>query len=164
MSSIHAACFGRRSTGRRTASAPTEREQSRQNGRAHCQLRGVSPFPWSFDHVKLTALACVHSIDKEQALRDSVKPSYGAFEGRRLEARESATIPSAPFDPSSVSFDLLLAVPTSLEEALALGRTILAGEPATKAKGKKAKGKGKEPVDELSSTLAEVRLEVSAAL
>lgn len=105
-----------------------------------------------------------NSIAKEQELRDGVKPAYGAFVDRRADVRETTTLPPNPFDPTSLSFDLSLAVPTSLEEALALGRTILAGEPAaTKSKGRKSKGKGKgkeEVVDELSSTLAEVRLEV----
>ncbi|ORY41188.1 Mis12-Mtw1 protein family-domain-containing protein [Leucosporidium creatinivorum] len=92
----------------------------------------------------------------------AVKPAYAAFEERRSDARDNSVLPPNPFDPSSISFDLSLAVPTSLEEALALGKSLLAGDGSKKSKKAKGKGKGKEEVvDELELRLKDVRLETA---
>lgn len=104
-----------------------------------------------------------HRIAREQDSRDSVKPLYAAFEQRRADARQEPLRPAVDID--SLTFDLTAAAPASMEEALALGRTLLqsaSAEDGAKSKGKKKRvAAGQDGADELSRKLADVRLEVS---
>ncbi|BGP25769.1 mtw1 kinetochore complex, DSN1 [Rhodotorula toruloides] len=104
------------------------------------------------------------AIATEQTLRQSLDPVYQSFFDARTAAHQiasssySSLLPPAlsaltsknPLKPSTyaASLDLSLPTPTTLDEALSLGRRLLQGEGVrddVPPKGKKgAKGKGKE--------------------
>ncbi|BGP17595.1 hypothetical protein JCM10213_001245 [Rhodosporidiobolus nylandii] len=97
------------------------------------------------------------AIAHEQALRQSLEPVYQSFFDRRTSAHAAASTSYASLAPASftpgdlakyaASLDLSRPAPTTLDEALALGRSLLAGEGVKSQKGGK-KGKGKERADD----------------
>ncbi|GAA6011672.1 hypothetical protein JCM10207_004203 [Rhodosporidiobolus poonsookiae] len=104
------------------------------------------------------------AIAHEQELRQSVEPVYQSFFDRRTEAHATASTSYATLAPPTArdnlgkyaaSLDLSRPTPTSLDEALALGRALLAGEGVKPEKPKGAKkGKGKEKAEELDESEA----------
>ncbi|GAA5868365.1 hypothetical protein JCM1840_005657 [Sporobolomyces johnsonii] len=103
------------------------------------------------------------AIAHEQTLRQSLEPLYSSFFGRRTQSHASSSTSALTtlVDPVSLasSFDLSRPAPTSLAEALELGRSLLAEAKEDKVKGKKAKGKGKGKAGEEENAAAEDALE-----
>ena len=122
--------------------------------RSFCPQCAPADFP-------TTSLGEKNSIALEQELRQSLEPTYQSFFDSRTQAQAEAStsyanlLPAAArSNPSAYAAALDLSVaPTSLEEALALGRRVMQGElvqtgggktPAAAAK----KGKGKNADDD----------------
>lgn len=101
-----------------------------------------------------------NSIAREQELRQSLEPTYQSFFDSRTQAQAAASTSYANLLPAAArsnpsayaaTLDLSVAAPTSLEEALALGRRVMQGELVqTGGAGKTPvakKGKGKTAED-----------------
>ncbi|TKA51341.1 hypothetical protein B0A53_05272 [Rhodotorula sp. CCFEE 5036] len=125
------------------------------------------------------------AIALEQELRQSLEPTYQSFFDSRTQAQAEASTSYANLLPAAArsnpsayaaALDLSVAAPTSLEEALALGRRVMQGElvqtgggktPAAAAK----KGKGKNADDDaggetsqeaMQRRVAEAQIETAA--
>jgi hypothetical protein len=123
--------------------------------RSFCPQCAPADFP-------TTSLGEKNSIALEQELRQSLEPTYQSFFDSRTQAQAEASTSYANLLPAAArsnpsayaaALDLSVAAPTSLEEALALGRRVMQGElvqtgggktPAAAAK----KGKGKNADDD----------------
>ncbi|CEQ41236.1 SPOSA6832_02907, partial [Sporobolomyces salmonicolor] len=103
------------------------------------------------------------TIAHEQTLRQSLEPLYSSFFARRTQSHASSSNSAlvTPVDLVSLasSFDLSRPAPTSLEEAVELGRSLLAEAEEDRVKGKKVKGKGKGKAGEEENAAAEDALE-----
>ncbi|GAA5955920.1 hypothetical protein JCM21900_003873 [Sporobolomyces salmonicolor] len=103
------------------------------------------------------------TIAHEQTLRQSLEPLYSSFFARRTQSHASSSNSAlaTPVDLVSLasSFDLSRPAPTSLEEALELGRSLLAEAEEDRVKGRKVKGKGKGKAEEEETAAAEDALE-----
>ncbi|GAA5991029.1 hypothetical protein JCM10908_006510 [Rhodotorula pacifica] len=125
------------------------------------------------------------AIAREQELRQSLEPTYQTFFDSRTQAHAEAStsystlsLPAAArSNPSAyaATLDLSVPAPTSLEEALAIGRRVLSGEmvvspregggktPAKKGKGKnKAGGEEETPAEVMQRRVAEAQIETAA--
>lgn len=111
----------------------------------------------------------MNSIEIEDSKREVVDAAYATFKSRREQSQMQAST-SVLFDPSLINFDSPLHTPTSLSQAVDLGRSLISGETESSTKVAKKptsrKGKGKqvastveegEPVQAQSS---DVRLQV----
>ncbi|GAA5860867.1 hypothetical protein JCM3774_003169 [Rhodotorula dairenensis] len=97
------------------------------------------------------------AIAREQELRQSLEPTYQSFFDTRTHAHASTSqasidslLPAAARSNSAAyaaTLDLSVAAPTSLEEALALGRRVMQGDLVRKDGGGKAAKKGKGKLD-----------------
>ncbi|GAA5972034.1 hypothetical protein JCM11641_002464 [Rhodosporidiobolus odoratus] len=98
------------------------------------------------------------AIAHEQELRQSLEPVYQTFFDRRTEAHAAASTSYATLLPPTLTTDGLAKYaaslelsrpnPTSLEEALELGRSLLAGEGVKDKQQGGKKGKGKARADD----------------
>ncbi|BGP56525.1 hypothetical protein JCM8202v2_004146 [Rhodotorula sphaerocarpa] len=102
------------------------------------------------------------AIAREQELRQSLEPTYQSFFDARTQAHAEASTSYASLLPAAArsnpsayaaTLDLSVSAPTSLKEALALGRRVMRGELVRSDGGKTparktVKGKGKLAADE----------------
>ncbi|KWU44790.1 hypothetical protein RHOSPDRAFT_17350, partial [Rhodotorula sp. JG-1b] len=120
------------------------------------------------------------AIAREQELRQSLEPTYQSFFDSRTQAHAEASTSSyyanllpaaARSNPSAyaATLDLSVAAPTSLEEALALGRRVMQGELVQTPAAKKGKGKtadddagGETSQEAMQSRVAEAQIETAA--
>lgn len=129
-----------------------------------------------------TSLGGKNSIAREQELRQSLEPTYQSFFDSRTQAQAEASTSYANLLPAAArsnpsayaaTLDLSVAAPTSLEEALALGRRVMQGELVqtgggkTPAAAKKGKGKnadddagGETSQEAMQRRVAEAQIEV----
>ncbi|SCV69424.1 BQ2448_2444 [Microbotryum intermedium] len=94
------------------------------------------------------------AIGKEQERRKELEPIYNDFAHRRAQAR-ALDLPT--IDEASLSFDLSTPTPTSIEQALKLGESILSGSSFVKGKGRASD----VVEDETLASLSNVRFEMA---
>lgn len=134
--------------------------------------------------INILTLLARNSIALEEANREQV---YGRYDLARSRLADgfSTSAPSnivtsllPAFDTLAVNYDVSASNPTSLAEAIALGKSLIESKPAvpvaTKKGAKKGKGKGKErekdlsmvieEVDDLETKMTEIRLQVRLLL
>jgi len=114
---------------------------------SHWKRSSERMFHSALDHLcwRCSLVRVFHSIEREQNTRQAITSTYAEFSTRRAAAREASSTSSLaqPIDPVALAetFDLSRPGPTSLEEALEMGRLLLEEAKAKKEEGEKAKKK-----------------------